>query len=107
MKWNHVLLCVGLCGLGVVGATQGLRSSAPLEQTTYWANGKLQSRTAIEDGIPSGRSERWHKDGTKQAAGELRDGRMEGPWEFWLSDGTPDVQRTGTYRAGVRVDADG
>lgn len=103
MKWNHVLLCAGLCGLGVVGATQGLRAGAPAEQTTYWANGQLQSRAAVEDGVPSGLCERWHKDGTKHASGELRDGHMEGPWEFWLPDGSVDAERTGTYRAGVRV----
>lgn len=102
MKWNTVLLLTGLLGLGVVGATQGLAPRAPAERTTYWANGQLQSRVETVDGLPSGRSERWHADGTRHALGTLRDGRMEGPWEFWLPDGTPDVERSGTYRAGVR-----
>ncbi|MCY2960924.1 MAG: hypothetical protein NTY35_12235 [Planctomycetota bacterium] len=102
MKWNTILLLSGLLGLGVVGATQGLRSPGPAERTTYWANGKLQSRSETRDGVPSGHSERWYPDGTKQAEGVVRDGRMEGAWEFWLPNGTPDVARTGTYRAGVR-----
>lgn len=103
MKWNTVLLVSGLLGLGVVGATQGLGSKSPAEQTTYWANGQLQSRSDLEDGVPSGHCERWHPNGSRQAEGTLRDGRMEGPWEFWLPDGTPDTARSGTYRAGLRV----
>jgi hypothetical protein len=105
MKWNNVLLLVGLLGLGVIGATQGLRAAGPEERTTYWANGKLQSRSHLADGVPTGRSERWYPDGTKQAEGSLREGRMEGAWSFWLADGTPDGERTGTYRAGVRSES--
>jgi len=103
MKWNTVLLLSGLLGLGVVGASQGLRSPAAEAQTTYWANGKLQSQVEVRDGVPNGHSVRWHPDGTKQAEGVVLEGRMDGPWEFWLQDGTPDVGRTGTYRAGIRL----
>lgn len=103
MKWNTALLITGLLGLGVVGATQGLAPKSPTESTTYWANGKLQSRVETNDGTPSGWSERWYPSGAKQAQGSFRAGRMDGPWEFWLPDGTPDVERTGTYRAGVRI----
>ncbi len=103
MKWNTILLGVGLLGLGVVGATQGLRASEPEAQTSYWASGALRSRSEVRDGIPEGRSERWHRDGTREAEGALTNGRMEGRWEFWLRDGTPDAERTGLYRAGARV----
>jgi hypothetical protein len=106
MKWNNVLLLVGLLGLGVIGATQGLRAAGPEERTTHWANGKLQTRSELTDGVPTGRSERWYPDGTKQAEGSLQEGRMEGAWSFWLADGTPDGERTGTYRAGVRSESD-
>lgn len=103
MKWNTVLLLSGLLGLGVVGATQGLRAPAPESQTTYWANGKLQSQVEMHDGVPTGHSVRWYPDGTKQAEGQVSDGRLEGTWEFWLPNGTPDTERSGTYRAGVRL----
>lgn len=106
MKWNTVLLGAGLVGVGVVGASQGLRPDAPAEKTTYWANGKLQSRVETSDGIPNGRSVRWHPDGTKHAEGVLRDGRMEGAWEFWLPSGATDAERSGTYRDGVRIAED-
>jgi len=106
MKWNHVLLLVGLLGFGVIGATQGLRASEPEQRTTYWANGKLQTRSELADGVPTGPSERWYPDGTKQAAGSLRAGQMEGAWSFWLADGSPDGERTGTYHAGVRAEGE-
>lgn len=104
MKWNTLLVLFGLLGLGVIGATQGTRAAGPEERTTYWANGKLKSRSELVQGIPVGHTERWHSDGSKQAEGELRDGLMEGPWEFWAEDGTPDAARTGEYRAGVRIE---
>ncbi len=103
MKLNQVLLLVGLAGLGVVGATQTVRSVNPEAATTYWANGQMQSRTEQRDGVPDGLAERWHADGSKQAEGRLRDGRMEGAWQFWSPDGTPDLERTGTYRDGKRT----
>jgi len=104
MKWNTVLLMTGLLGLGLVGATQGLRAPEAEAQTTYWANGNLQSRVEVDEGVPNGRSARWHPDGTKHAEGVVREGRMEGRWDFWLANGTPDVQRTGTYAAGIRLE---
>lgn len=103
MKLNTVLLLAGLAGLGLVGATQTARSASPESQTTYWANGRLQTRTEQHDGVPNGHSERWHADGSKQAEGTLRDGKMEGEWQFWAPDGTPDLERTGTYRNGIRT----
>jgi len=103
MKWNTILLGVGLMGLGVVGATQGLRASEPEAQTSYWASGALRSRSELRDGIPEGLSQRWYRDGTREAEGGLTAGRMQGKWEFWLPDGTPDAQRTGLYRAGARA----
>jgi antitoxin component YwqK of YwqJK toxin-antitoxin module len=104
MKWNTILLSAGLLGLGVVGASQGLRTAEPEAHETYWANGQVQTRVELSDGVPEGRSTRWHPDGTKQAEGDFSDGRMEGRWEFWNADGTADESRTGTYRAGVRID---
>jgi antitoxin component YwqK of YwqJK toxin-antitoxin module len=106
MKLNQVLLLVGLAGLGVVGATQTMRSVSPEAATTYWANGKMQTRTEQRDGVPEGLAERWHADGSKQAEGHLRGGRMEGEWQFWLPDGTPDLERSGTYRDGKRMIAE-
>ena len=104
MKLNQLLLLAGLAGLGVVGATQTMRSVAPEAATTYWANGKMQTRTEQRDGVPEGLSERWHADGSKQAEGHLRGGRMDGEWQFWLPDGTPDLERSGTYRDGKRIE---
>ncbi|MBL8860451.1 MAG: hypothetical protein JNK02_00420 [Planctomycetes bacterium] len=108
MKWNTILLAAGLVGLGVLGATQGLRAGGPETQTTYWASGTLRSEFELRDGVPHGHGARWHRDGTPEARGTYVDGRMEGRWEFWLPGGALDPERTGTYRAGVRIaDADG
>lgn len=103
MKLSIVLLVLGLSGLAA-GATTFVRASiAPAEnaQETYYANGQVRSRNEARSNDETW-VERWHANGTKQAEGVLVAGRMQGDWRFWSPDGTPDDERSGTFRAGVK-----
>jgi antitoxin component YwqK of YwqJK toxin-antitoxin module len=46
----------------------------------------------------------WHPGGSVRARGTFAAGRREGEWEFFDEDGEEDVERSGRYSAGVRVE---
>jgi antitoxin component YwqK of YwqJK toxin-antitoxin module len=72
-------------------------------QTTYYANGQLETECSTRDGRREGPCRRFYSDGRKMAEGAYAEGRMEGPWTFWLQDGSVDGARTGSYAAGERT----
>lgn len=100
MRLTLALFVAG--SLGLI-ATVGARSERPDAQTTYYANGQMQSEIRFEDGRREGSARRWFADGTLQAEGAYADGEADGPWIWYRADGSVDEARSGLYRAGVRV----
>jgi antitoxin component YwqK of YwqJK toxin-antitoxin module len=103
MKVPALLAVLGCLGLFAAGGTLFARAGSPAERTDFWANGQLRERVELEAGRPHGACQRWRADGARAAEGRYRDGRMDGEWSFWHADGTLDAERSGTYRAGVRL----
>jgi antitoxin component YwqK of YwqJK toxin-antitoxin module len=100
-----MILLAGVAGLTVsVRALEGARGTEETRsQTTYYANGQVETECAIRDGHREGECRRFSADGRKLAEGSYAAGRMEGPWTFWLPDGSIDLERSGRYEAGVRA----
>ena len=101
-----VLLLAALAG--TVFLARGLIADLagdPVEpRITYYGDGQKKSATAYADGVRSGPSRQWHPDGRLEWEGRYEDGYREGEWSFWLEDGSVDAERTGTYRAGKKVE---
>lgn len=109
LKWIAICALVGLGGLAAaLGAsdTRGAHDAANVV-TSYFSSGQLQSEIAIEDGRKHGPCRRWFANGELEAEGRYEAGRMEGEWSFFRADGSLDRARSGTYRAGERLPADG
>jgi antitoxin component YwqK of YwqJK toxin-antitoxin module len=105
MKLPYVLAVLGVSGLLISFlAFRGGRADAAAGdvQTTFYANGQVQSQTAFVDGKREGTSTRFYADGKKMAEGSYSAGKMEGDWIFWRPDGARDAERSGTYRAGEK-----
>jgi antitoxin component YwqK of YwqJK toxin-antitoxin module len=104
MKLPHVLLILGVSGLAVsVYALQGrLSAAAGNNQSTYYANGQVQSQTEYVDGQREGTTRRFYADGARMAEGQYAAGKMEGRWTFWLPGGEIDRERTGDYHDGKK-----
>ena len=101
MKLTSILLVLGIAGLSA-GTLLGQHDKVKADdaQTTYYADGRPQTRYEVHDGKKQGLAERWFADGTKAAEGRYEQGRMEGEWTFWNADGSPDPARSGRYHAG-------
>ena len=99
------LVLVTLAGtaasLGVFRSKGG--ADEPRSQTTYYANGQIDTEWAVQGGQRDGPCRRFYPDGSKLAEGSYAAGKMEGEWSFWLRDGARDAERSGSYSAGVKV----
>ena len=72
---------------------------------TYWhENGALGMVGSYDDGVGSGLWTLYHESGWKRAEGPWVDGAPGGHWNVWTEDGSLDLERTGTYVDGVKVD---
>lgn len=58
----------------------------------------------MHDGLRHGCAATFRADGSRESAGRYEHGQPAGPWQFWTADGTLDAERTGHYRAGVRIE---
>jgi antitoxin component YwqK of YwqJK toxin-antitoxin module len=105
MKTAAVILLAGLAGLTLsVRAFQGTDGATePKTQSTYSANGQVESECETLDGRRDGLCRRYYADGRKMAEGRYVAGKMEGPWTFWLEDGTVDRTRSGRFDSGERA----
>ena len=104
MKLSLVLLVTGAIGLAAsVGALQSDGRAEPDLRTSYYANGQLQSETGIVEGRRDGIHRRWSAEGTLLEEGQFKEGEKDGEWTFRLADGSLDPERSGLYRAGVRI----
>jgi hypothetical protein len=101
-----VLALAALAGIAVLarGLVADLAHAAPEPRITYYGDGQKKNATAYQDGVRTGTSEQWHPGGQKEWEGQYVDGLREGEWSFWLEDGSRDEERSGTYRAGKRLD---
>lgn len=109
MKWISVFVLAGVAGL-VVTLSSESRAQHPedlAQQTSYYRNGQLRSESELVDGRRHGSAREFHPDGTLAAEGRYADGQREGEWSFYSADGVLDRARSGLYRAGQRVDAQG
>jgi antitoxin component YwqK of YwqJK toxin-antitoxin module len=103
MRLTYILVALGIAGLSagtLLGQHDGVKADDA--QTTYFADGRVQTRYEVHDGKKDGLAERWYADGTKAAEGRYEQGRMEGQWTFWHADGSPDPERSGQYHAGEK-----
>ena len=93
--------------VGTAASFGVFRSGAGTEtvrsQTTYFANGQVDTECSVRDGVREGIARRFYSDGTKQAEGSYAAGKMEGEWTFWRRDGSLDAERSGLYAGGVKV----
>ena len=75
---------------------------------SFWQqNGALGATGHYVDGEGDGPWTLYHENGLPWIAGELAGGVPDGLWQVWNEDGTLDVELTGTWSGGVRVDAGG
>lgn len=74
-----------------------------ISQTTYYANGQIETECATRGGRRHGPCHRFYSDGRKMAEGAYADGKMDGPWTFWFEDGSVDRARSGSYATGERA----
>jgi len=105
MKAPVVFVLAGLAGLTIsVRALRGNGDAAESGvQTTYYANGQVDTECETREGRREGRCAHYASDGKKLSEGAYVAGRMEGTWTFWLEDGSVDAERSGNYTAGERV----
>jgi antitoxin component YwqK of YwqJK toxin-antitoxin module len=72
---------------------------------TFWhENGALGTTGSYADGVGCGVWTLYHESGWKWAEGPWANGAPNGHWNVWNEDGTLDLERTGTYVDGGRVD---
>lgn len=69
----------------------------------YGATGDLVGEGEYRENLRSGRWTLWYSDGSIKERGRYESGLREDLWEFYDDLGRPTL-RTGTYRAGIRVD---
>jgi len=104
LKLPIALLLTGAVGLAAsVGAFESTRSERAEAQTTYYANGQLQSECGVADGRRHGTYRRWTADGVLVAEGRFEHGEKSGDWTCRLPDGTLDEALSGVWRDGVRI----
>ena len=103
MKTPALVVLAALAGLTISVRALRASSEAAASQTTYYANGQIESECEVRDGRKEGLCRRFYANGEKQAEGAYAAGRMDGPWTFWREDGSVDAERSGDYVAGDRV----
>jgi antitoxin component YwqK of YwqJK toxin-antitoxin module len=105
MKAPVVFALAGLAGLTIsVRALRGNGDAVePSVQTTYYANGQVDTECETREGRRDGHCAHYSAAGKKLSEGTYAAGRMEGAWTFWLEDGSVDSERSGNYAAGERV----
>lgn len=69
----------------------------------YADAGDLIGEGQYDENLRSGRWTLWYSNGSVKERGRYVGGLREGVWEFFDDLGRPTV-RTGTYRAGIRID---
>jgi antitoxin component YwqK of YwqJK toxin-antitoxin module len=103
MKKLLLVVCIGFGAVAIGGGVYS-RLDAVEPTVTYYGDGQPKSSFRYADGLKDGASVEWHPDGTKACEGDYRGGFREGPWSFWREDGSLDVERSGEYRQGSKVD---
>lgn len=68
----------------------------------FTADGVLQERAVLKDGVRDGDAATFHRSGARASAGRYVAGTQEGAWVYWGEDGVVDAARTGWYRGGVK-----
>ena len=104
VKLSSVLFVAAAAIAGSL-ATFGSRqaSEEPRTQTSYYANGQLETECELKDGRREGACRRFYADGSKLAEGRFEDGKMQGEWTFWRRDGQLDAERSGTFEDGEKI----
>ncbi|MEM1450850.1 MAG: toxin-antitoxin system YwqK family antitoxin [Planctomycetota bacterium] len=69
----------------------------------YADAGDLVGEGTYSENLRSGRWTLWYSNGSIKERGRYENGLREGLWEFYDDLGRPTL-RTGTYRAGIRID---
>ena len=105
MKTPLVVLLAALAGgtLAVRALRADPDAQGPRSQTTYYANGQVESECPTRGGQREGTCTRYYPDGSKMSEGDYVAGRMEGRWTFWRKDGSVDAERSGLYASGERT----
>ena len=72
---------------------------------TYWyEDGRKKLESAYVNGMAEGRSLAWHDNGVLRADGNARAGMLHGVCTFWDREGNLDLERSGRYIDGKKVD---
>ncbi len=105
MRTPALLLLAGLAALTVSVRAFSGGGDAPESrtQTTYYANGQVDTECETREGRREGRCTHYSPDGKKLSEGAFVGGRMQGSWTFWREDASVDAERSGTYVDGERV----
>lgn len=72
--------------------------------TFFDDNGQRLSEGSFREGREDGAWVFFHPNGQLASKGAFENGEREGRWLFFKPNGTDDAQRSGLYRAGVRID---
>lgn len=67
-------------------------------------NGQRLSEGSFREGREDGAWVFFHPNGQLASKGAFENGERDGVWRFFKPNGTDDAQRSGLYRAGVRID---
>jgi len=100
-----LVLSVLFASVALGKGVMALLHDGPAPVVTYWGDGATKSSIEYADGVKQGRCEQWYSNGSKESDGQYRDGLREGEWLFWNEDGTLDVERSGPYREGRRIES--
>ena len=71
--------------------------------TAWHRNGQKATEGVFKNGSAEGRWIAWHANGQKRMDGALKDGEEEGRWTYWNKDGSLEHERSGIYKAGVKI----
>lgn len=105
MKLISLLVLVGGLGLALsLGELRAQTGEGVRSQTTYFPSGRIQTEVEVEAGAKQGAFHRYRPDGSLETEGQYAAGRMEGTWRWWRPDGSLDLDRSGLYRDGERVE---
>lgn len=104
MKLPALLLVVAAGAVLSLGALRSRNETGEIRsQTTYFANGQIDTECELENGVREGICRKFYSDGRRMAVGRYSAGKMEGEWSFWRRDGELDAERSGTYAGGVKL----
>ncbi|MFN0009178.1 MAG: toxin-antitoxin system YwqK family antitoxin [Planctomycetota bacterium] len=104
MKLPALLLVVAAGAVLSLGALRSGNGTGEIRsQTTYFANGQIDTECTLKNNQRDGICRRFYSDGSKLAEGSYAAGKMVGEWTFWRRDGELDAERSGTYVGGAKV----